>query len=80
MYYGNSDRKLIGSIRKFKDEPPAAGRRGLHAKRRKLPASRSTEAGTTAETPKQKEPRRVETTMVAPVETTKAADVEAKTE
>ena len=35
-------------------EPPAVDRRGLHAKR-KLPASRSTGAGMTAETPKQKE-------------------------
>ena len=61
-------------------EPPAAVRRGLHAKRRKLPASKSTEAGTTAEMPKQKEPRRVETTMVAPMETTEAAEAEAMTE
>ena len=61
-------------------EPPAVGRRGLHAKRRKLPASKSTEAGTTAETPKWKEPRRVETTMVAPMETTEAAEAEATTE
>ena len=34
----------------------------------------------TAETPKQKEPQRVETTMVAPVETTEAAEAEATTE
>ena len=61
-------------------EPPAAGRRGLHAKRKKLPASKSTEAGTTAEMPKQKEPQRVETTIVAPVETTEAAEAEATME
>ena len=34
----------------------------------------------TAKTPKRKEPRRVETTMVAPVETTKAAKAEAMME
>ena len=61
-------------------EPPTVGQRGLHAKCRKLPASRSTEAGTTAETPKWKEPWRVETTMVAPMETTEAAEAEAMTE
>ena len=61
-------------------EPPAAGQRGLHTKCRKLPASRSTEAGTTAEMPKGKEPQRVETTMVAPMETTEAAKVEAMME
>ena len=61
-------------------EPPAVSQRGLHIKCRKLPASKSTEAGTTAETPKRKEPRRVETTMVAPMETTEAAGVEAMME
>ena len=34
----------------------------------------------TAETLKQKEPRRVETTMVTPVEITEAAEAEAMTE
>ena len=58
-------------------EPPTVGWRGLHTKCRKLLASRSTEAGTTAEMPKWKEPRRVETTIVAPVETTKAVEAEA---
>ena len=61
-------------------KPPAVGQRGLHTKCRKLPVSKSTEAGTTAEMPKQKGPRRVETTMVAPVETTEAAKAKAMTE
>ena len=61
-------------------EPPAVGWRGLHAKCRKLPASKSTEAGTTAETLKQKGLQRVETTMVAPMETTEAAEAKAMME
>ena len=61
-------------------EPPTVGQRGLHTKHRKLPVSKSKEAGMTAETPKQKGLRRVETTMVAPLETTEAAEAKATTE
>ena len=63
----------------WESEPPAAGQRGLHAKCRKPPTLRSSEAGTTAKVPKWKEPLRVETTIVTPVETTKTADIETTT-
>ena len=61
-------------------EPPTVGGRGLHTKCKKLPVSKSTEAGTTAEMLKQKGLRRVETTMVAPMETTEAAEAKATME
>ena len=61
-------------------EPPAVGQRGQHTKRGKPSVSKSTGAEMTPEVPKQKEPQRVETTRVAPVETTKAAKAVAMTE
>ena len=61
-------------------EPPTVGRKGQHTKRGKPSASKSAGARTIPEAPKQKDPRRVETTRVAPVETTEAAEAVATTE
>ena len=61
-------------------EPPTVGQRGQHTKQGKLSATKSAGARTTPEMPKQKDPGRVETTRVAPMETTEAAEAMAMME
>ena len=61
-------------------EPPAAGWRGQHTKQGKPSPTKSAGVRTTLEALKQKDPWRVETTRVAPRETTEAAEAMAMTE